>query len=166
MAVVSCKHRSTRAAYLVVIVIVRRLKGLAGDLGPSPSSRDVYARATREPLQVFFVSHSSVPQTVWETNVSFAFCGRVANCVGFVDSKVGCEFRACCNVVVDPCWAGGYFGKRSSLFSGLLYRVQCRVTTQNHDTTETACVGSARRKRPRLPHGFSHDHAATNYAQL
>ena len=102
MAVVSCKHLSTRAAYLVVIVIARRLKGLAGDLGPSPSSRDVYARATREPLQVFFVSHFSVPQTVWKTNVSFACCGRVANCVGFVDSKVGCEFRACCNVVVDP----------------------------------------------------------------
>jgi hypothetical protein len=26
-------------------------------------------------------------------------------------------------------------------FSGPLYRVQCRVTKQNHDTTETACVG-------------------------
>ena len=102
MAVVSCKHRSTRAAYLVVIVIVRWLKGLAGVLGPSPSPRDVYARATREPFQVFFVSHSSVPQTVWKTNVPVAFCGRVVNCVGFVHSNVGCEFRACCNVVVDP----------------------------------------------------------------
>ena len=56
----------------------------------------------RAPLQVFLVSHFSVPQTVWKTNVSFACCGRVANCVGFVNSKVGCEFRACCNVVVDP----------------------------------------------------------------
>ena len=34
MAIVSCKHRSTRAAYLVVILIVRRLKGLAVDVGP------------------------------------------------------------------------------------------------------------------------------------
>jgi hypothetical protein len=42
------------------MLIVRRLKGLAGDLGPSPLHRDVYARATREPFQVFFVSHSSV----------------------------------------------------------------------------------------------------------
>ena len=60
MAIVSCKHRSTRAAYLVGMLIVRRLKGLAGDLGPSPLQRDVFARATREPFQVFFVSHSSV----------------------------------------------------------------------------------------------------------
>ena len=43
---------------------------------------------------------------------------RVANCVGFVHSNVGCEFRACCHVVVDPCCAGGYFAKRFSLFLG------------------------------------------------
>ena len=57
MASLSCKHRSSRAAYLVVILISRRLKGLAGDLGPSPFPCDVYARATREAVQGFFVSN-------------------------------------------------------------------------------------------------------------
>ncbi len=102
MAVVSCRHRSTSAAYLVVTVIVSLLRGLAVVMGPSPSACDVYARAIREPFQVFFVSNSSVSETVWKTNVSVAFCGGVTNCVGFVNSNVGCEFRACCNVVVDP----------------------------------------------------------------
>ena len=102
MAAVSCRHRRTSAAYLVVNVIVRLLEGLAGVMGPSPSARGVYARATREPFQVFFVSNSSVSETVWKTNVRVAFCGGVTNSVGFVNSNVGCEFRACCNVVVDP----------------------------------------------------------------
>ena len=37
----SSKHRSTISAYLVVIVVVRRLMGLGGVLGPSPSLLDV-----------------------------------------------------------------------------------------------------------------------------
>ena len=43
------------------MLIVRRLKGLAGDLGPSPLPRDVYARATREPFQVFASGRVSPP---------------------------------------------------------------------------------------------------------
>ena len=37
----SSKHRITISAYLVGIVVVRRLMGLGGDLGSSPSLLDV-----------------------------------------------------------------------------------------------------------------------------
>ena len=57
MASLSCNHRSSRAAYLDVILLSRRLKGLAGVLGPSPFPCDVYSRATREAVQGSFVSN-------------------------------------------------------------------------------------------------------------
>ena len=84
----------------------------------------------------------SVSQAVWKTNVSVALCGQVTKCVGFVHAHVGREFRACCSVVVDPGSTGGQIGNRSSLFSFLLFRVLCRGTMQNYDTTETECAGN------------------------
>jgi hypothetical protein len=62
MAVVSCKHRmhaNQVSASAAFIVIARRLKGLAGDLGPSPLSRDVHARAIEHPCRCF-LCHTSV----------------------------------------------------------------------------------------------------------
>ena len=87
MASLSCKHRSSRAAYLVVILISRRLKGLAGDLGPSPFPRDVYARASREAGQGFFVSNPQCQSGGLENR---CFCCIVR--VSF-SKKLPCQIR-------------------------------------------------------------------------
>ena len=139
MASLSCNHRSSRAAYLDVILISRRLKGLAGDLGPSPFPCDVYARATREAVQGFFVSNPQCQSGGLE-NKCFCCIVRTGNEVCLL---CPCLCWSCCNVVVDPGSTRGQIGNRSSLFSFLLFRVLCRGTMQNYDTTETECAGNA-----------------------